>query len=372
MGEAETREENAMKTTPTWRPSIGALLVPLLLLCALPSPAATFKVKMATMVPENSPWDKILKDMGAAWSEGTGERVALEIYPGGVAGDEPDIVRKMRIGQFHAAALSVSGLADIDEYFKVFEIPLFYRDVPEMVHVLEAVSPMLEKRLAEKKFKLLGWGYAGFVHFFTTERVETLDDLKQLKIFSWAGNDAMVQWWRGNGFHAVPLAATDVVTGLQTGLIEAVSAPPLYAMQVQYYKVAPYMLDIGLVPMMGAMLITERAWNRISEADRAELLAAAAAAEEKILTTIPKLDEAAIKLMASQGLEVMEISESEHAQEFIDVAVAFGDTMRGGIVPEEIFDAARRARAEHRARQGEDGDGGGDATTGVASSGESR
>jgi len=358
-----------MKTTPTLPRSLVTSFALGFALVALPAAAATFQVKMATMVPENSPWDKILKDMGAVWSEETGERVALEIYPGGVAGDEPDIVRKMRIGQFHAAALSVSGLSDIDEYFKVFEIPLFYRDVPEMVHVLKAISPMLEERLAQKKFKLLGWGYAGFVHFFTTERVETLDDLKQLKIFSWAGNDAMVQWWRGNGFHAVPLAATDIVTGLQTGLIQAVSAPPLYAMQVQYYKVAPYMLDIGLVPMMGAMLMTDRAWERISEADRAKLLAAAAQAEQKILDTIPKLDETAIKLMASQGLEVMEISKSQHAKDFIDVAVAFGDTMRGGIVPAEIFDAAQKARDEFRAQRG--GDGAGDATAGTTS-GESR
>ena len=169
----------------------------------------------------------------------------------------------------------------------------------------------------------------------------------------------------------MPLAATDIVTGLQTGLIQAVSAPPLYAMQVQYYKVAPYMLDIGLVPMMGAMLVTERTWNRISEADRVTLMKAAAEAQEKILSTIPKLDETAIKLMASQGLEVMEISKSQNAKEFIDVAVAFGDTMRGGIVPVEIFDAAREARDAYRAEHGSDGEGAA-ATTGTASSGGSR
>lgn len=333
----------------------GSLIVSLLVLVVLCSAqearAAGLKVKMATLSPENSPWDKILRDMGKEWEAETAGRVSLVIYAGGVAGDEPDIIRKMRIGQYHAGAVSVSGLTDIDKYFTVFSVPLFYRSFDEMAHVLEALTPTLRSRLDEKGFVLLGWGYVGWVYFFTTKPVHTVDDMKQLKIFSWAGDDAMVQWWQRNGFHPVPLAATDILTGLQTGMIEAVSIPPLYAMQVQYFRAAPYMADLGLAPMMGAILMSKRAWNRIDEQDRVKVTAAGKAAQGRVFKQIPPLDETAIKLMGTQGLTVINVKDSDNSQEWLNAAEQFADDMRGDIVPVAIFDEAMAARTAFRSKQ---------------------
>jgi TRAP-type transport system periplasmic protein len=229
--------------------------------CLLAAAAGAQKIKMATLSPEGSPWDTILKKMGEQWEQGTGGRVGLTIYPGGVAGDEPDIIRKMKIGQYQAAALSVAGLADIDEYFTVFEIPLFFDSYPEMRSVLETLTPTLTGRLEAKGFQLLGWGYVGWVYFFTAKPVTALEDLQALKIFTWAGDETMVRWWRRNGFRPVSLSATDILTGLETGMIEAISVPPLYAMQMQYYKQAPYMADLGLAPMMGAIVMSKRGFE---------------------------------------------------------------------------------------------------------------
>ena len=236
------------------------------LLAAAPAAGAGFAVKMATLSPDGSPWDGFFETMGKEWEAGTDGRVRLTIYPGGVAGDEPDILRKMKIGQYHAAALSVSGLADISKEFTVFEIPLFFQDEQEMFHVLRELTPGLRETLDEEGFVLLGWGYVGQVHFFTNELARTVEEMQRLKIFTWAGDEAMTSWWREGGFKPVALAATDIVTGLQTGMIDALAVPPIYAMQVQFFKQAKYFADIPLIPMMGAILITKRAWNRISEA----------------------------------------------------------------------------------------------------------
>ena len=344
-------------STAVARP-FSLLLIAVLCFAAVSSGAS--EIKMATLSPENSPWDKILKDMGKEWEAGTSGRVSLTVYPGGVAGDEPDILRKMRIGQYHAAALSVSGLVDIDKDFTVFEVPLFYRDFDEMASVLEALTPTLSKRLEDKGFILLGWGYVGWVYFFTTEPAQSVDAMKELKVFTWAGDESMVAWWRRNGFKPVSLAATDIVTGLQTGMIEALSVPPLYAMQVQFYKQAKYMSDLGLAPMMGAILITKRSWNRLSEADQKVLLKAGEVAQGKVFRDIPKLDQTAIKLMESQGLEIVEIEGTPAAQQWLVEAEKFADDMRGDIVPIEIFDEAFAAREAYRAKaSSSDGESGG-------------
>ncbi len=318
---------------------------------AAPAGAAGFTIKMATLSPDGSPWDGFFESMGEDWEKGTDGRVSLTIYPGGVAGDEPDILRKMKIGQYHAAALSVSGLADISRDFTVFEIPLFFRSEREMFHVLRELTPGLRTTLDEKGFVLLGWGYVGQVHFFTNERARTVEEMQKLRIFTWAGDEAMTNWWRQGGFKPVALAATDIVTGLQTGMIDALAVPPIYAMSVQFFKQAKYLADIPLIPMMGAIVLTKRAWNRISEADREVLFQGGERAENRIFDTIPTLEQTAIRLMGSQGLEVVPIVGTEVEDDWKRIARDFAEDMRGRTVPEAVFDRATAVRDAYRKQQ---------------------
>lgn len=324
------------------------LITAVVTLAAQPVAGAGFAVKMATLSPDGSPWDGFFETMGRDWEAGTDGRVSLTIYPGGVAGDEPDILRKMKIGQYHAAALSVAGLADISKDFTVFEIPLFFHDEQEMFHVLRELTPGLREKLDEEGFVLLGWGYVGQVHFFTNELARTVEEMQRLRIFTWAGDEAMTSWWREGGFKPVALAATDIVTGLQTGMIDALAVPPIYAMQVQFFKQAKYFADIPLIPMMGAILVTKRAWNRISEKDREVMIAAGQRAEKSIFETIPTLEQTAIRLMGGQGLEVVPIVGSEVEDNWVEIANDFAASMRGTTVPEAIFDRAAAVRDAYR------------------------
>ena len=216
-------------------------------------------VKLATLVPDGSVWDKVLKGMGAEWGTATQGRVVLRIYPGGVAGDEPDVVRKMRIGQIHAAALTITGLSEIDESFRLFSIPMFFQSYSELFQVLDRLEPRLRQKLDAKGFVLLNWGHGGWVHFFTRTPVQSVDELKKLKIFVWAGDDRSAQMWKANGFNPVPLAATDILPALQTGMIDALPSPPLAANLLQWFRQARYMADIGLGPLAGALVFTKSA-----------------------------------------------------------------------------------------------------------------
>ena len=117
----------------TRRQRYSALLIFTLVLPALAAAPAEARVvvKMATLAPDGSVWDDLLSEMGAEWQEATGGEVALRIYAGGVAGDEPDLIRKMRIGQLHAAALTIGGLSELDPAFQIFEIPMFLESYGE-------------------------------------------------------------------------------------------------------------------------------------------------------------------------------------------------------------------------------------------------
>jgi TRAP-type C4-dicarboxylate transport system substrate-binding protein len=307
-------------------------------------------VKLATLVPEGSIWDRGLRDMGADWQKATNGQQELRIYPGGVAGDEPDIVRKMRIGQLHAASLSVTGLIAIDKSFEIFQIPMFFRSWEELDYVIEGLQPELEKRLAAKGYVFLQWGHGGWVHLFSRQPVRSVPELQKQKIFTWAGNDMMVNLWRGMGFQPVALAATDILTGLQTGMIDVVPTTPLAALTLQWFRTTPNMLDEGLAPLVGATVITQKAWDGLSAEAQASLRAAAAKTGQRFATEIPAQDKKAIEQMKGRGLNITSIEAAGQA-EWVKISEGFSAKVGEQLEDKAMVAAALKLRTEFRAKK---------------------
>src|SRR5262245_13848064 len=329
-------------------PLLGALA---LTWCATTAGAQTNVVKLASLVPDGSVWHKVLQGAGAEWSAASGGRVTLRIYPGGVAGDEPDMVRKMRIGQIQASALTVMGLSSIDDSFAVFAIPAMFDSYGELLYVLDRMTPTLKQRLEAKGFVFLNWGHAGWVHFFTKKPVTSAAEMKKLKMFVWAGDDRMVQMWKEIGFQPVALAATDILTGLQTNMIEAYPTTPLAALSLQWYHNTPFMVGNGLAPLVGALVITKQSWLKIPEADRTAILASCAKAEDRLEREIPAQDSVAVVAMQKRGLNGTNVEAGAKA-EWESTAQAFAVKMRGTMVPGDILDMALKARDGYRNQAG--------------------
>jgi len=313
------------------------------------TPAGTM-LKLATLVPDGSVWHAALMEMGANWKSATGGAGTMRIYAGGVAGDEPDMVRKMRTGQLQAATLTVSGLAKIDGAFAVFSMPLFYDSYDELWHVADELRPAMAARLDERGFVLLNWGLGGWVHFFTKTPITRVDQLKKIKMFASAGDDDWVQLWKGRGYEPVPLAMTDIQTGLQTGLIEGIPTTPLASLSLQWFRHVPYMYEQGVTPLIGATVVTKAAWERMPEAERKALLQAAATLEARLRKEVPEQDATAIEEMKKRGLTVTAADASPAAQQAWRVeSEALADYMRSKMVPADLFDRAVRARDAFRA-----------------------
>ena len=141
-------------------------------------------------------------------------------------GDEATIVRKLRFDNPQAAALSAIGLSRLDDAFNVFSMPFFLSSYAELEHMTAALAPVLRERLEQKGLVFLAWGHVGWAHLFSTVPVKTVDDLKRIRLFTAAGNDRMLQFYQSNGFQPRALAATDILTGLTSGMIDGLPAPP--------------------------------------------------------------------------------------------------------------------------------------------------
>ena len=304
-------------------------------------------IKLATVVPEGSIWDKNLKQMAEEWKQATGGSVTVTIFGGASQGDEATVLRKMRLDALQAASFTAVGLGSIDAAFNVFDVPFFFESYDELNDVTAKLTPTIAKRLDAKGFVLLNWGHGGWTQLFTKRPVRTLADLKTIKLYTSAGNDRMVQWFKANGFQPRAMAMTDIMTGLTTGMIEGLPTPALAAQLFQWYRQTPYMLDIGLAPVVGASIITKKAWNAIPAADRPKLLESAAGVEKRLQADVPKQDQAAVAELMKRGVTVTKANGAEWRTE----ADALAKTMRGEMVPPDIFDLATKARDEYRKKQ---------------------
>jgi TRAP-type C4-dicarboxylate transport system substrate-binding protein len=252
---------------------VAPLLALAALLAAAPLPALT--IKMGSLAPTGSPWEAGLKTIAADWARLSGGQVTLKLYAGGIVGDEPDMIRKMRIGQLDAAAITVSGLNGIFSGVKALAFPLFLSSDEELAYVLGKMKPFLEREIEKRGFRVVMWAPAGWVYFYSRGPIVTPDDLKKQKLWVWVGDPDEVQAWQSSGFHVVPLPSTDIMTSLQGGMIDALVASPLLAASNQWFGIAQNQAGLRLAPMFGAAVVSNAAWAKVPRDLQPKLIAAA-------------------------------------------------------------------------------------------------
>jgi TRAP-type C4-dicarboxylate transport system substrate-binding protein len=307
------------------------------------------KAKLGTLAPKDSSPHQNLKTMGDAWRKAPGGGVPLTIYTDGVLGGEADMVRRMRIGQLQAALISGVGLADIDDSVTALQtMPLVFHTLEEVDYVREKLRSKLEKRLEDKGFVMLCWVDAGWVRYFTRRPAMLPEELKRQKIFSWAGDTKMLDIMKALGYQPVPLETADMLSGLQTGLVDAVPAPPFFALASQFYGPAPNMIDLNWAPLVGGVVMTKKFWDTIpGEAQTALREAASKAGDEIRLQARKEMDES-VEAMKKRGLKVQPLTPEARAA-WQKLADDVYPRIRGSIVPADLFDEVLHLLKEYRA-----------------------
>ncbi|MCH8018130.1 MAG: TRAP transporter substrate-binding protein DctP [Acidobacteria bacterium] len=326
------------------------MLLILLMTIPLQAQGRTIVINMGTLAPEGTAWHDALLQMRQDWNRISRGQIVLRIFPSGVQGDENTMIRKMRIGQLQAVAVSGNGLSRIEPAISCLQIPLMLASYEELDYVRDRLAPQLEGMIEQKGFKILNWADAGWVRFFTKRPAFTLDDIRKMKLLTSAGDPETEKLYKDFGFQVVPLPYTEVLTALQTGLIEAVQGPPLYAMVEQWFGLATNMTEVKWAPLVGATVISNRAWERIPANMRPQLLEAARSAGRRLLTEIRQLNEDAVPAMAKRGLNIVKPDAAALASWSSEAKDAY-PKLRGRYVSAELFDEVERLRNEFRSQQ---------------------
>ena len=239
------------------------LLLSLLLILATGSRAQEFTIKFATLAPEGSTWINIMREYDAAVRKESGGRLGFKIFPGGMAGDEKDVMRKIRLGQFNSAGITGFGIGDAAKAARVLDAPFLFKNSGEVDHILTQFDGEFNKEFENGGFVLLGWAEVGSVYIISKTPVTKIADLNNIKMWEWEGDPVADATFRTIGINPVQLSITDVVTSLRTGLITGAYASPLAIVSLQWNSATSHLMDYPLTNASGAVVISKRDYDKL-------------------------------------------------------------------------------------------------------------
>ena len=269
------------------------------------SAAKSVLIKIATLAPEGSAWMQTFNELKSEILNKTDKTVRFRVYPGGVLGDEKDMLRKLHIGQIHGALLTSSGLSALFGEIDVLQIPFMFQTYEEVDHVMAKMDAFFRKGFADNGHVLVGWSEAGFVRLMSTTPVTDLNDLKKMKVWAWEGAPMPMAIFDEAGVAAIPLTVPDVLVGLQTGLVDVVYAPPAGAISLQWFTKVKYLTDVPLNYLVGAVVIKQKDFNRIPPVYQDVVLKSFQARLEKLKTLIRDENQEALRVMQKHGVKIL-------------------------------------------------------------------
>jgi TRAP-type C4-dicarboxylate transport system substrate-binding protein len=334
----------ALMNKRNWK-FVGLLLVVL----AQAGMGQQYTIKFASLAPEGSTWMNVLKEYDAAIRKESGGRLGFKIYPGGVQGEDRDVIRKMRLGQLHSAGLTGFGLGDIAPKVRILDSPFLFQSYDEVDHIYETFNDEFDKAFRDNGYVLLGWAEVGWVYLLTNTPVRTLADMSGVKMWMWEGDKVAEATFKALGISPIPLSVIDVLTSLQTGLINGAYTSPLAALVLQWHTRVKYMMNLPLADASGAVVITKKKFDELP-GDLQEILLRNGRKYMRELTVKSRKENAdAITTMKKSGIQLIEVTSPQAIQDYIAAGKRARQSLVGTLYDQDFLTRVEKAVQDFRA-----------------------
>lgn len=296
----------------------------ILLLVLVSGNAFAVRVKLATLVPKGTSWATTLKEMADEIETKTNKKVNFQIYYGGTQGDEPDVLRKTRVGQVHGGVFTGKTLGDIVPDVRAIEIPFnYYHDEAKARDALKSNRSYFDKNFSKQGFVNLGFYGIGKVYVVSTKEVKSIDQMKGIKMWAWEGDKVVGALLSSLGLVSVPLTLPDVLSSLSTGMIEAAYAPPLGILALQWQSKIKYLIDFPTAYSIGALLISNKQWGKISAENQKIVKEVATKYIQKANELSVKDNEKSLEQLKALGIKFISFDKKDlaRAEEIRDMVI---------------------------------------------------
>jgi TRAP-type C4-dicarboxylate transport system substrate-binding protein len=330
------------------------LVAAFLLLLLLPAANAdeAYVLKFATLAPQGSTWMNIIADWANQVEKESQGRLKFKLYGGGVSGDEPDVLRKIRFGQLHGGAMTGHGIGYIYSPARVLEIPFLFRSYDEVDHVRAQLMPEIREGFRRNDFELLGWMEVGFIQLFSRVPIYSIEDMKKRRIWLWQGDPLGSAFFAASGLSPVSLPITEVFTSLSTGLIDTTIAPPLGAIALQWFTKTPYMTSIPVMDGIGGLIVSRKFFDGLPKDLQQLLRRTGEEAGARLLVETRRDNEKSLAVLKQHGVTFTNEWKDKDSDlyDLRDRAAAM--LAKDGYIPAPLYEKARKSLNDYRAHKG--------------------
>lgn len=311
-------------------------------------PGTTQVIKFATLAPEGSTWMKVMKDLNSELQVVTKGRVKFKFYAGGVQGDEADVVKKIRIGQIHAAGFTGVGLGQIAPKVRILDAPWLFHSESEVDYVYATFAKELNTAIEQAGYVLLGWTDLGWVYVFSKNPVNSPDDMKKAKMWVWEGDPIAQAAYQAVGVRPIPLSVVDVMSSLETGMVDAVYGPAMGVIALQWFRRVKNIYNMPMAYSSGAVLISQKMFASLSSEDRNTLLALSAKHLRRLTLLSREETKEALAVLQKQGLVLSPKPGPEEVERYEELGRNARRGLVGKLYPQELLDRVEQALAVRR------------------------
>ncbi len=329
-------------------------MVSAIVLALLVAPSAqALDLKIATIAPEGTAWMKQMRDGSKEIKERTEGRVNFKFFGGGVMGNDKKVMRKIRIGQLHGGMFTPSSVADVYPNMQLYGMPLVFSSMGEVEYVRERMDSLLISGLEEAGLVSFGFSDGGFARVLSNTPITSVESLKGRKVWVPEGDLITYNTMSALGLSPVTLSVTDVMTGLQTGLVEIVGSSPVGAVVMQWHTKVKYMTDFPLAYLMGFMVVDKKHFDKLSDADQQVVREVFGKVYAEFDRQNKLDDSAAFKALVDSGIEIVRPNEDEIENWRTLVNASNLEMADRGVISRELLDRMLGYIDEYRQSQAE-------------------
>ncbi len=327
------------------------LALAFLLAASSAAPAAAASViKLATLAPDGSTWMKVLNEMSKDLEKQSEGALKFKFYPGGVSGDEKDVVKKIRIGQLHGAGFTGVGLGEVAPETRLLDAPWLFRSRSELEGLRGKYAKELNAAVEKGGFVLLGWTDLGSVYIFSKNPIASPEDMKKEKMWVWEGDPIALAAYKALGVNPVPLSVVDVMQSLQTGMINGVYGPPLGVVALQWHSKLKHIYPVPIAESTGAVLVSKKFYDALP-ADQQKLLTDVSAKHLLRLNELTNAEnDKALEALKKQGLDLAADPGPATRRKYEELGTAARKELAGKLFSAELLAKFEKELAALRAR----------------------
>ena len=311
--------------------------------------AEPIEIRLASNLPDNSRMARDFKEWSAKVEERTGRRISFRFYFDGSQGDERDVIRKTKLGQLDGGIITSGGLAMIHSDFRALRAPLLFASDAEHDYVVEKCTADFKRISSTAGFELVLWNDMGWVYWYSRQPIANANGLRQVKMWQWTEDTAISALHRQLGVSGVPLGQVELLSALQSGKVDAYYGTPLQSVEMDWYTQTRYSTSVPVAYEPGALMISNRVWNRISPADRNVILSLGSTLQAELRRDIRKWNDDATSAMARRGVSVTQ-AESAFRSDLSEKAEVVYRTLSENAGSQTMYDLVKRHRSDYRRR----------------------